>query len=92
MKCAQIDGLKIIVPAKDDLSDFFTKHFKVPATIDHSETQGLLIRNPNKPKAPQIEGLVRDDAMSAEIETIVTTEVNPMLAAHGGAVDVTVAQ
>jgi Fe/S biogenesis protein NfuA len=44
----------------------------------------LLIRNPNKPKSPQIEGLVRDDAMSAEIETIVTAEVNPMLAAHGG--------
>ena len=72
-----IDGLKIIIPAKD--IDAFQG-----ATIDHSETQGLLIRNPNKPKAPQIEGLVRDDAMSAEIETIVTTEVNPMLAAHGG--------
>ena len=59
-----IDGLKIIVPAKD--IDAFQG-----ATIDHSETQGLLIRNPNKPKAPQIEGLIRDDEMSAEIETIV---------------------
>ena len=72
-----INGLKIIVPAKD--IDAFQG-----ATIDHSETQGLLIRNPNKPKAPQIEGLVRDDETSAEIETIVSTEVNPMLAAHGG--------
>ncbi|MEO8363393.1 MAG: hypothetical protein ABI570_03290, partial [Ilumatobacteraceae bacterium] len=38
-----IDGLKVIIPAKDidDLQN---------AVIDHSESQGLLIRNPNKPK------------------------------------------
>jgi len=34
--------------------------------------------------APVIEGLVNDDALSAEIEAIVATEVNPALAAHGG--------
>lgn len=72
-----IDGLKVIIPAKDidDLQD---------AVIDHSESQGLLIRNPNKPKAPNVEGLVRDDDISAQIETIVSTDVNPALAAHGG--------
>lgn len=72
-----IDGLKVIIPAKDvdALHD---------AVIDHSESQGLLIRNPNKPKVPSIEGLVRDDDISAQIETLVATEVNPALAAHGG--------
>lgn len=72
-----IDGLKIIVPAKDldSLQD---------AVIDHSDAQGLLIRNPNKPQAPSVEGLVRGDELSAQIETIVSTEVNPALAAHGG--------
>lgn len=72
-----IDGLKVIVPSKDvdALQD---------AVIDHSDSQGLLIRNPNKPKAPNVEGLVRDDEISAQIETIVATDVNPALAAHGG--------
>ena len=72
-----IDGIKIIVPAKDldALQD---------AVIDHSDSQGLLIRNPNKPQAPSVEGLVRDDELSAQIETIVSTDVNPALAAHGG--------
>ncbi len=72
-----IDGLKIIVPAKDldALQD---------AVIDHSDAQGLLIRNPNKPQAPSVEGLVRGDELSAQIEAIVSTEVNPALAAHGG--------
>ncbi len=72
-----IDGLKVIVPAKD--IDAFQD-----AVIDHSDTQGLLIRNPNKPKSPQIEGLVSDDAVSAQIETLVTSDINPALAAHGG--------
>lgn len=72
-----IDGIKIIVPAKDldALQD---------AVIDHSDSQGLLIRNPNKPQAPSVEGLVRGDELSAQIEAIVSTEVNPALAAHGG--------
>lgn len=72
-----IDGLKVIIPSKD--IDALQE-----AVIDHSESQGLLIRNPNKPKAPTIEGLVRDDEIAAQIETIVATDVNPALAAHGG--------
>ena len=73
------DGLsmKIIIPANSiELLD--------GATLDHSESAGLVIRNPNKPLAPTIEGLVRDDEMSALIETVITGEVNPALAAHGG--------
>ncbi|MEO5974112.1 MAG: NifU family protein [Ilumatobacteraceae bacterium] len=72
-----IDGLKVIIPLKD--LDSLQN-----AVIDHSESQGLLIRNPNKPLAPNIEGLVRDDEVSAQIEAIVATDVNPALAAHGG--------
>jgi len=71
------DGLKVIVPAKD--IDLLTG-----ATLDHTESQGLVIRNPNKPAAPSIDGLVNDDALSAEVEALISTEVNPALAAHGG--------
>ncbi|MCU1397417.1 MAG: nfuA [Acidimicrobiales bacterium] len=71
------DGLKIIVPAKD--IDLLTG-----ATLDFTTSQGLVIRNPNKPALPSIEGLVRDDELSAEVEALVAAEVNPSLAAHGG--------
>ena len=52
--------------------------------LDYSDAQGLIIRNPNKPMVPSIDGLVRDDVLSAEIESVLTGEVNPALAAHGG--------
>jgi Fe/S biogenesis protein NfuA len=69
--------LKVIVPANSrDLLD--------GATLDHTAGAGLVIRNPNKPLAPVVEGLVRDDELSAEVEALVQTEVNPALAAHGG--------
>ena len=72
-----IDGLKIIVGAKDlDLLQ--------GAELDHDDAKGLLLRNPNKPRKAQVDGLVSDDEISAQIETIVFTEVNPALAAHGG--------
>ena len=54
------------------------------ATLDHTATQGLVIRNPNKPKAPSVEGLTSNDALSAEVEALIKAEVNPALAAHGG--------
>jgi Fe/S biogenesis protein NfuA len=70
-------SLKVIIPAAMvDLLD--------GATLDHSESQGLVIRNPNKPKPPSVEGLVADDELSAEVEALIKTEVNPALAAHGG--------
>jgi Fe/S biogenesis protein NfuA len=71
------DGLKVIIPAKDIEQ-------LLGATLDFTDSQGLVIRNPNKPLAPSIEGLVRNDALSAEIEAIINDEVNPALAAHGG--------
>ncbi len=69
--------LKVIIPAA-------SRELLEGGTLDHSSAAGLIIRNPNKPQAPVIEGLIADDALSAEVEAIVTAEVNPALAAHGG--------
>jgi Fe/S biogenesis protein NfuA len=71
------EGLKIIIPGNDVA-------VMTGATLDYTVTQGLVIRNPNKPEAPSIEGLTNDDELSAEIEALVSGEVNPALAAHGG--------
>jgi Fe/S biogenesis protein NfuA len=69
--------LKVIIPASSlDLLE--------GATLDHTAGAGLVIRNPNKPQAPTVEGLVRTDELSAEVEALITAEVNPALAAHGG--------
>jgi Fe/S biogenesis protein NfuA len=69
--------LKVIIPAKDVDS-------MQGAVLDKTERQGLVIRNPNKPDVPTVEGLTRDDELSAEIEAVVAADVNPALAAHGG--------
>jgi len=71
------DGLKIIVPG-DDVEAL------TGATLDHNDNQGLVIRNPNRPAAPSVDGLTADDELSAEVEALISTEVNPALAAHGG--------
>ena len=71
------DGLKIIIPG-DDVEKLRG------STLDYATSTGLVIRNPNKPAARRMEGLVSGDALSAEIEALVATEVNPALAAHGG--------
>jgi len=52
--------------------------------LDYTAAQGLIIRNPNKPLAASVEGLVRNDELSANIETVLAGEVNPALASHGG--------
>jgi len=71
------EGLKVIIPAKDlDLLR--------GATLDHTDGQGLVIRNPNRPAPLVVEGLVHGDALSAEVESLISGEVNPALAAHGG--------
>jgi Fe/S biogenesis protein NfuA len=73
----EIGSLKVIIAAAAlDLLE--------GATLDHTATQGLVIRNPNKPKAPSIEGLIANDGLSAEVEALIKSEVNPALAAHGG--------
>ncbi len=70
-------SIKTIVPA--DSVEALTD-----ATLDFTESQGLVIRNPNRPQMPTAEGLIGDDDMSSRIEAIVSGEVNPALAAHGG--------
>ena len=71
------EGLKVMVPGDSIIN-------LTGATLDYTTTQGLVIRNPNRPAAPDIEGLTRDDELSAEIETVISAEVNPARAAHGG--------
>jgi Fe/S biogenesis protein NfuA len=70
-------SLKVIIPAKD-------VELLEGAVLDHTASQGLVIRNPNKPQPPAIEGLTNDDELSAEVEAMIADEVNPALAAHGG--------
>ena len=72
-----IDGLKIIVPA-DSVESLRG------AVLDHTASQGLVIRNPNSPAPMRVEGLTAGDELSAEIEALIAAEVNPALAAHGG--------
>jgi Fe/S biogenesis protein NfuA len=71
------DGMKVIIPG-DDVA------LLTGATLDYTSTQGLVIRNPNRPLAPSVEGLTSDDELSAEIDAMIASEVNPALAAHGG--------
>lgn len=70
-------SIKVVIPAD-------SVELLRDATLDYTETQGLVIRNPNKPAMPDVEGLVRGDELSAKIEVLVDQEVNPALAAHGG--------
>ncbi len=72
-----INGLKVIIPLQS------YEHIN-GAVLDFSDRQGLIIRNPNKPPAAVIEGLVTDDETSAAVEAVIATDVNPSLAAHGG--------
>ena len=70
-------SLKVIIPAN-------STELLEGATLDHTETAGLVIRNPNKPQPPVVEGLIHDDELSAEVVKVIDAEVNPALAAHGG--------
>ncbi len=71
------DGLKVIIPQRD-LPNLRS------AVLDYNDAQGLVLRNPNTPPPPSVEGLVNDDDLAGQVRTIVTDQVNPALAAHGG--------
>lgn len=71
------DGLKVIIAAAD-------VELLAGATLDHTVAAGLVIRNPNTPRTPVVEGLVADDELSDRVRAVVTAEVNPALASHGG--------
>ena len=71
------DGLKVIIPQRD------LEHLR-SAVLDYNDAQGLVLRNPNSPPPPTVEGLVGDDELSTKVRELVDAEVNPALAAHGG--------
>jgi Fe/S biogenesis protein NfuA len=71
------DGFRVIIPANDVDS-------LQGATLDYADSTGLVLRNPNQPAVPRPEGLVFDDELSAAVESLISSEVNPALAAHGG--------
>jgi Fe/S biogenesis protein NfuA len=71
------DQLKVVIPAS-------SVELVQGATLDYTDSQGLVIRNPNRPAPPVIDGLVGDDELSAEVETMIAKEINPALAMHGG--------
>jgi Fe/S biogenesis protein NfuA len=71
------DGLKVIIPQRD------LPNLRA-AVLDYNDAQGLVLRNPNTPPPPSVEGLVNDDDLAGKVQVLVTEQVNPALAAHGG--------
>jgi len=71
-----VSGLKVIVPAKD------AENLE-GATLDY-EVDGLVLRNPNKPRQLQLGTLTIDDDLAHKVRYVIDSEVNPALAAHGG--------
>ena len=69
-------GLRLIIPAKDTL------HLD-GATLDF-EIDGLVLRNPNKPKPLQLGNLTVDGSLADDVRLVLDAEVNPALDAHGG--------
>jgi Fe/S biogenesis protein NfuA len=70
------NGLKVIVPAKDVVN-------LEGATLDY-ELDGLVLRNPNRPRPVQLGTLTIDDELAGTVREVIDAEVNPALAAHGG--------
>jgi len=70
-------ALKVMIPQRD-LEPL------QGATLDFNDGQGLVIRNPNRPAPPRVEGLTTGDELSAEIEAVLAADINPALASHGG--------
>lgn len=69
-------GLRVIIPAKDAAN-------LEGAELDF-EFDGLVLRNPNRPRPLNLDGLVADDELASQIASVIETEINPALAAHGG--------
>jgi Fe/S biogenesis protein NfuA len=71
------DGLRVIIPGKD-------MEAVRGATLDYNDDAGLVLRNPNRPQVARPAGMLHGDELSAQIEAVISGEVNPALAAHGG--------
>ena len=73
------DGLRVVIP-NNDINNF------EGATLDY-EHDGLVLRNPNKPKPLDLGNLTTDGALVDGVQAALSDEVNPALAAHGGFVE-----
>jgi Fe/S biogenesis protein NfuA len=68
-------GLPLVVPV-DDVDKL------QGATLDHSDSIGLVIRNPNRPEPPTVE--VLEGSVEEKVLQLLDGEINPALAQHGG--------
>lgn len=69
-------ALKVIIPGKD-------VHNLTGATLDF-ELDGLVLRNPNRPRPVELGTLISDDDLATSVKAVIDAEVNPALDAHGG--------
>ncbi len=74
-------GLRAIIPGKDVV------HLE-GATLDY-ELDGLVLRNPNKPRPFQLGNLTITGPMADDVRSVIDAEINPALDAHGGFVTFT---
>jgi Fe/S biogenesis protein NfuA len=70
------DGLKVVIAAAD------VRHLG-GAVIDHTDSEGLVVRNDRNP-APGDETMIDDDDVACAVRDAIAFTVNPMLAEHGG--------
>jgi Fe/S biogenesis protein NfuA len=69
-------GLRVIIPARDAAN-------LEGAELDF-EPEGLVLRNPNRPKPVQIGTLSTDSDLARDVRGVIDDEINPALDAHGG--------
>ena len=71
------DGLPVLVPAAalDSVRG---------ATLDESETTGLVLRNPNRPEPRAKANPYPEGSVEAKIQDLLDGDINPALASHGG--------
>lgn len=73
----ELEDLVVVVP-EDSVASL------EGATLDMHPVQGLSIRNPNRPQPDPVPGLVRDDALSDQVQALIDDAIAPALAADGG--------
>ncbi len=72
-------GLRVVIPDNDVAN-------LQGATLDY-EDDGLVLRNPNKPKPLDLDNLTTDGELVDGVQAALLGEINPALASHGGYVE-----
>jgi Fe/S biogenesis protein NfuA len=72
-------GLRVVIPDNDVAN-------LQGATLDY-EHDGLVLRNPNKPKPLDLDNLATDGELADGVQAALVGEINPALASHGGFVE-----